>query len=78
MWSAFNLLRDNAAQENDEDEDYRDTVEKLSALYGEEWKNKSYETLMDSKYFREIPGFLQSKRKILTYESVSSLYIYIQ
>ncbi|KAE8283192.1 Nuclear GTPase SLIP-GC [Larimichthys crocea] len=42
LWSAFNLLRDNAAQENDEDEDYRDTVEKLSALYGEEWKNKSY------------------------------------
>ncbi|XP_027140963.1 nuclear GTPase SLIP-GC isoform X2 [Larimichthys crocea] len=73
LWSAFNLLRDNAAQENDEDEDYRDTVEKLSALYGEEWKNKSYETLMDSKYFREIPEFLQSKRKILTYESAEEL-----
>ncbi|XP_026212150.1 nuclear GTPase SLIP-GC-like [Anabas testudineus] len=71
LWSVCNILENN--QENGEDEDYRDTVEKLSALYGEEWRNISHENLMDNKYFREIPEFLQNKRKILTCESAREL-----
>ena len=69
----LNFLRDNADQENsqEEDEDFHDTEEKLSALYGEEWKNKSPENLMDNKHFKEIPEFLFSKKKRLTCESVS-------
>ncbi len=74
MWSLFNFLGDNADQEKEDDEDYCDTVEKLSALYGEEWKNKTPENLMDTKYFREIPEFLSSKRKILTCESVREIF----
>ena len=35
--------------------------EKLSAMYGDEWKNKSSEELMDDKYFEEIKEFISSK-----------------
>ncbi|XP_051243553.1 nuclear GTPase SLIP-GC-like isoform X29 [Dicentrarchus labrax] len=61
LWSLFNFLEDN------------DTDEKLSALYGEEWKNKKPENLMDHKYFKEIPEFLHSRRKTLTCESAEEL-----
>ncbi|XP_067426364.1 nuclear GTPase SLIP-GC-like [Thunnus thynnus] len=71
LWSSF--LGNNADKEWEDDDDYRDIVEKLSALYGEEWKNKSPESLMENKYFREIPEFLNSKRKILTCESAKEL-----
>ncbi|XP_059204116.1 nuclear GTPase SLIP-GC-like [Centropristis striata] len=71
LWTLLNFLEDNADQENDED--YCDTVEKLSALYGEEWKNKSAENLMEYKHFKEIPEFLHSQRKILTCESAKEL-----
>uniref|UniRef100_A0A671XZ37 Nuclear GTPase SLIP-GC-like n=1 Tax=Sparus aurata TaxID=8175 RepID=A0A671XZ37_SPAAU len=75
LWSLLNFLGDNADQGNDQDEeeDYRDIDEKLSAVYGEEWRSKSAEDLMDNKYFKEIPEFLQSKRKILTCESAKEL-----
>nr|XP_046271395.1 nuclear GTPase SLIP-GC-like isoform X2 [Scatophagus argus] len=74
LWSLFNFLRDNAEQENDEDDDSdHDTVEKLTAVYGEEWRGKSPENLMENKYFREIPEFLTSKSKILTCESAEEL-----
>ncbi|KAM7386879.1 hypothetical protein PAMA_009485 [Pampus argenteus] len=59
-------------KEDDDFDDYCD-VEKLSALYGEEWKTKSPESLMDNKYFREVPEFLNSKRKILTCDSAKEL-----
>ncbi|XP_023279040.1 nuclear GTPase SLIP-GC-like [Seriola lalandi dorsalis] len=72
LWSVYHILRD-ADQEKEDDDDYRDTVEKLSALYGEEWQNIPPENLMDNKYFREIPEFLISKRKILTCESAEEL-----
>ncbi|KAI3359838.1 hypothetical protein L3Q82_014194, partial [Scortum barcoo] len=73
LWSLFNFLGDNADQEDtqEDDDDYCDTVERLTALYGEEWRNKSPENLMDNKYFREITEFLDSKRKILTCESAT-------
>ncbi|XP_030262970.1 nuclear GTPase SLIP-GC-like [Sparus aurata] len=75
LWSLLNFLGDNADQGNDQDEeeDYRDIDEKLLAVYGEEWRNKSPEDLMDNKYFKEVPEFLQSKRKILTCESAKEL-----
>ncbi|XP_051243551.1 nuclear GTPase SLIP-GC-like isoform X27 [Dicentrarchus labrax] len=63
LWSLFNFLEDN------------DTDEKLSALYGEEWKNKKPENLMDHKYFKEIPEFLHSRRKTLTCESAEELSV---
>lgn len=68
-------------QEREEDEDYGDVAEKLSALYGDDWKNKSPESLMDNKYFREIPEFHQEniqRRKILTCGSVSDLFKAVQ
>ncbi|XP_029292881.1 nuclear GTPase SLIP-GC-like [Cottoperca gobio] len=83
MWSLFNFLQRNVDEENDQEEDQEedqedddgceDTEEKLSALYGEGWKNKSSENLMDNRYFKEIPEFLQSKKKILTCESAKEL-----
>ncbi|KAF3700184.1 Nuclear GTPase SLIP-GC [Channa argus] len=71
LWYLYHILGDKADEERDED--YCDTVEKLSAVYGEEWKNKSPENLMDIKYFREIPEFLCYRRKILTCESAKEL-----
>ncbi|XP_026212084.1 nuclear GTPase SLIP-GC-like isoform X1 [Anabas testudineus] len=71
LWSLCNILEND--QEKEDNEDYRDTVEKLSALYGEEWRNIPPENLMDNKYFREIPEFLYNKRKILTCETAREL-----
>lgn len=68
------FLEDDEEQEkHDDDEEndgYHDLIEKLTALYGEEWKQKSSQQLMDNRYFREIPEFLQSTKKILTCDSV--------
>ncbi|XP_039467631.1 nuclear GTPase SLIP-GC-like isoform X3 [Oreochromis aureus] len=73
LWSSHQFLGDNKDCEMDVDNDYRDISEKFSALYGEEWKGKSSDDLMDGKYFREIPEFLQGRRKILTCESAKEL-----
>ncbi|XP_039467618.1 nuclear GTPase SLIP-GC-like isoform X1 [Oreochromis aureus] len=73
LWSSHQFLGDNEDCEMDVDNDYHDISEKFSALYGEEWKGKSFEDLMDGKYFREIPEFPQSRRKILTCESADKL-----
>ncbi|XP_028268245.1 nuclear GTPase SLIP-GC-like [Parambassis ranga] len=83
LWSMGLFLR-NTDQENDEDggddDDYdddecHDIEEKLSALYGEEWKQKiqSNDELMDPRYFREIPEFLLSQMKTLTCETAKEL-----
>ncbi|XP_019211201.1 nuclear GTPase SLIP-GC-like isoform X2 [Oreochromis niloticus] len=71
LWSFRQFLR-NKKNQDKEDEDYHDAVEKLSALYGEDWR-RSFENLMDRKYFKEIPEFLESRRKILTCESANEL-----
>ncbi|XP_059204457.1 nuclear GTPase SLIP-GC-like [Centropristis striata] len=75
LWTLKNFLEDNTDQEDDEDDEDDDceTDEKLSALYGEEWKNKSVENLMENKHFKEIPEFLHSKSKILTCETAGEL-----
>ncbi|XP_068574471.1 nuclear GTPase SLIP-GC-like isoform X2 [Cebidichthys violaceus] len=75
LWFSKNVLGDNADQESDQkdDDDCRDIVEKLSALYGEDWKNKSPDDLINDKYFKEIPEFLLSTGKILTVETAKEL-----
>ncbi|XP_039466979.1 nuclear GTPase SLIP-GC-like isoform X2 [Oreochromis aureus] len=71
-----------ALEEEDDDDDddndggNNDSLDpdgKLSALYGEEWKEKSTHSLMDSKYFRDIPEFRMSKIKILESDSAEGL-----
>ncbi|XP_026181787.1 nuclear GTPase SLIP-GC-like [Mastacembelus armatus] len=73
LWSMIQYIGDNTDQEREDDDDYHEIVEKLSALYGEEWENKSTENLMDNKYFREIPEFHISKTKTLTCETAEEL-----
>ncbi|XP_047184078.1 nuclear GTPase SLIP-GC isoform X2 [Scophthalmus maximus] len=50
-----------------------DDVEELSVLYGDEWKHKSIENLMDKKYFKEIPEFLHSNKKMLKCDTAAEL-----
>uniref|UniRef100_A0A3P9NMM3 Nuclear GTPase SLIP-GC-like n=1 Tax=Poecilia reticulata TaxID=8081 RepID=A0A3P9NMM3_POERE len=74
LWSMSQYLGNTPDQKkDDEDDDYQDVAEKLSALYGEEWKEKSSEQLMDPKYFKEIPEFLQSTIKKLSCETAKEL-----
>ncbi|XP_056263680.1 nuclear GTPase SLIP-GC-like isoform X2 [Pseudoliparis swirei] len=75
LWFSKNFLRESADRGRDEDEekDRKDIVEKLSVLYGEDWENKSPEELMDGKYFKEIPEFRLSKRKLLTGQTAKGL-----
>ncbi|KAM4531390.1 nuclear GTPase SLIP-GC-like [Odontesthes bonariensis] len=72
--SMCRFCRAKADQETDDDDDeYHDIDEKLSALYGDEWKQKSPENLMDNSYFREFPEFLQSRKKSLTGDTAKML-----
>ncbi|XP_054860871.1 nuclear GTPase SLIP-GC-like isoform X1 [Amphiprion ocellaris] len=72
IWTMKQFLG-NADEEWGDDEDRRDIIEKLSAVYREEWKHKSPENLMDIKYFSEIEEFLQSQRMTLTCGSAKEL-----
>ncbi|XP_063327898.1 nuclear GTPase SLIP-GC-like [Pelmatolapia mariae] len=65
-----------ALEEDDDDggnDDSLDPDGKLSALYGEEWKERSTHSLMDNKYFRDIPEFRMSKIKMLESDSAEGL-----
>ncbi|XP_025760017.1 nuclear GTPase SLIP-GC [Oreochromis niloticus] len=66
-----------ALEDDDDDhggnDDFLDPDGKLSALYGEEWKERSTHSLMDNKYFRDIPEFRMSKIKILESDSAEGL-----
>ncbi|XP_041860579.1 nuclear GTPase SLIP-GC-like [Melanotaenia boesemani] len=75
LWSINQLNVDNPDSEtkSDHDDDHRDIVEKLSALYGDEWKEKTPENLLDNKYFNEIPEFLKSRKKTLICDSAEEL-----
>ncbi|XP_030591891.1 nuclear GTPase SLIP-GC-like [Archocentrus centrarchus] len=73
LWPWQQILGDNENHKMEVDDDYCDIIDKLSALYGEEWKQKSIGKLLDSKYFKEIPEFLQCRRKILSCESAKEL-----
>ncbi|KAG7242909.1 hypothetical protein INR49_018164 [Caranx melampygus] len=72
LWPLEHILRDDADQEKIDD-DYDDYCAKLTALYGEEWRNMSTKTFMEERHFREIPEFLQCTKKILTCESAKEL-----
>ncbi|XP_016528982.1 nuclear GTPase SLIP-GC-like [Poecilia formosa] len=69
LWSIKHYLE----VTTNEDDDYQNVAEKLSALYGEEWKEKSSEELVNPKYFREIPEFLEATKKILSCETAKEL-----
>ncbi|XP_022078302.2 trigger factor-like [Acanthochromis polyacanthus] len=56
--------------DEDDDDDDDDDDDKMSAVYGDGWKDKISENLMDKKYFQAIPEFLESKKKTLTCDSV--------
>ncbi|XP_008286237.1 nuclear GTPase SLIP-GC-like [Stegastes partitus] len=45
--------------DDDDDDEYSEAAEKLTALYGEEWKGTFPENPLDIKYFKEIKEFLQ-------------------
>ncbi|XP_040927719.1 nuclear GTPase SLIP-GC-like isoform X2 [Betta splendens] len=63
LWCLYNNVGDD-----------HEIEDKLTALYGEEWRNKPpLENLLDSKYFKEIPEFLMDKKKFLTSESGAEL-----
>lgn len=72
MWFSINFR----LEDEEDDSEYRDIDEKLSALYGEDWKEKSPDDLMDGKYFIEIQEFLRSKKKILTADKVRLNILY--
>ncbi|MEQ2201310.1 hypothetical protein XENOCAPTIV_010599, partial [Xenoophorus captivus] len=55
--------------DDDDNDDYHEAVDKLSALYDEEWKERSCEQLMEPKCFKEISEFLRSEQKTLTFIS---------
>ncbi|KAL3987098.1 pyruvate dehydrogenase kinase 2/3/4 [Sarotherodon galilaeus] len=66
-------LEDNDDDDDGGNDDLLDPDGKLSALYGEEWKERSTHSLMDNKYFIDIPEFRTSKIKILKSDSAERL-----
>ncbi|XP_026181789.1 nuclear GTPase SLIP-GC-like isoform X2 [Mastacembelus armatus] len=59
--------------DDDEDDDGHDFGEKLSALYGEEWKGKSADDLLKEENYKDISEVLNSTKKILTCKSAEEL-----
>lgn len=69
-------LEENAGEEDKDDEDDEDDVEiveKMSALYGKNWRDMTLENLMDKKNFKDVMQFLNSEIKTLTHKSVSMM-----
>ncbi|KAM4531754.1 nuclear GTPase SLIP-GC-like [Odontesthes bonariensis] len=67
-WEDELWLHQQFVKNNEKKED-----ERMSAVYGEEWRHKLSENPMDKKYFKEIPEFLQSKKKTLKCKSHQDL-----
>ncbi|XP_047428428.1 nuclear GTPase SLIP-GC-like isoform X2 [Mugil cephalus] len=74
LWPGRHLLPFNTEQkkkDDDDDDDDEDFVEKLTQLFGEEWKHgKTYEELKDHKQIRDL---LQTKKIMLSCESAEEL-----
>ncbi|XP_037544476.1 nuclear GTPase SLIP-GC [Nematolebias whitei] len=69
----------NNNDDDDDDDERNDNIEKLSALYGEDWREKSFEELMDRKYFKYIHEYWETpKVKILTFKTVSNFQLITQ
>ncbi|KAJ0001138.1 hypothetical protein NQD34_006158, partial [Periophthalmus magnuspinnatus] len=72
LCSLKNLLDEISDEEMTEDEEYGETTEKMTAFYGDEWRDKS-KNLMNPKYFKEIPEFFRSGRKIIQVNAAQKL-----
>ncbi|KAJ0061367.1 hypothetical protein NL108_017297 [Boleophthalmus pectinirostris] len=51
----------------------KNIMEKMTALYGDEWKDRSPENLMEPKYFKEIREFLENRKKMVQVKSAKTL-----
>ncbi|XP_041860655.1 nuclear GTPase SLIP-GC-like isoform X2 [Melanotaenia boesemani] len=71
FWALQRRITKNAEDDTKDEDD--DIIEKLSAVYGENWRGILVEKPMDSRHFREIPEFLKSENKILTSGSAEGL-----
>lgn len=57
-------------EEKHDNDDYCDFVKKMSAVYAEEWKNKTPDQLMNKYHNKEIAEFFKLKKKPLICDSV--------
>ncbi|KAJ0001394.1 hypothetical protein NQD34_006414 [Periophthalmus magnuspinnatus] len=73
LWSLKNLYGEIPDEEKTDDEECNEIIEKMTALYGDEWKDRSHKNLMEPKYFKEIPEFLQYGRKIIQVKGAQEL-----
>lgn len=75
MWYLHQSAGDKNNEEtadDDDDDDINDYIEnKLSALYGEEWKKNSFKDLTEKKCFSDIHELLKSGTKTFTCKTVS-------
>ncbi|XP_041860696.1 nuclear GTPase SLIP-GC-like [Melanotaenia boesemani] len=71
FWSLQQYVTKNA-EDVTKDED-KDITEKLSAVYGEKWKEILIEKPMDLRHFKKIPEFLKSEIKTLKSASAKGL-----
>ncbi|XP_055079594.1 nuclear GTPase SLIP-GC-like [Periophthalmus magnuspinnatus] len=72
LWSLKNLLDEISDEEMTEDEEYGETTEKMTAFYGDEWRDKS-KNLMKPTYFKEIREFFLFGRKIIQVDAAQEL-----
>ncbi|XP_058508914.1 nuclear GTPase SLIP-GC-like [Solea solea] len=57
-----------------QDNELEGTEEKLTALYGQDWKGKiTHKNCNDNKHFKEIPKFLKSATMCLPFDSAQGL-----
>ncbi|XP_065820882.1 nuclear GTPase SLIP-GC-like [Labrus bergylta] len=74
LWFFLTFILNKENRKEEDADDHKDADERLSALYGEEWKNnRSEEYLVNNKHFEEIPEFIDSKEKTLTCDSAKKL-----
>ncbi|XP_065820885.1 nuclear GTPase SLIP-GC-like [Labrus bergylta] len=74
LWFFLTFILNKENRKEEDADDHKDADERLSALYGEEWKNnRSEEYLVNNKHFEEIPEFIDSKEKTLTCDSAKEL-----
>ncbi|KAF3698499.1 Nuclear GTPase SLIP-GC [Channa argus] len=74
LWFMYNFVKENANQENKEkDDDYCDFKNKMSAVYGEDWKTKTPDKLMNQHLYKDIRECLESRRKSFIYDSAREL-----
>ncbi|XP_055011525.1 nuclear GTPase SLIP-GC-like [Boleophthalmus pectinirostris] len=65
--------KDLLKEQNTDDEEYEEYNEKMTALYGDEWKDRSPENLMEPKYFKEIGEFLENRKKMVQVKLAKTL-----